>query len=105
MKINEQGTAITVRFFHTLDVLKQKRKIRGLQTFTRAYNLNYWNMSTLKNSPSEHPLRPEWLSYLVTDFGVSAEYLLTGVGPMFADALEKKSDNDSHERLSQNNKT
>ena len=98
MKINELGTSITVRFFHTLDVMKQRRMIRGLQTFTNAYNLNYWNMSTLRKNPSEHPLRAEWLSYLVMDYGVSATYLLTGVGPMFVDYLNKENGSYSPEQ-------
>ena len=89
MKITEQGTAITIRFFRVIDVLIQKRQLRGLKTFTDAYKLNYWNMSTLRKSPAEHPLKPEWLSYLVLDYGVSADFLLTGVGPMFSDALTK----------------
>ena len=83
--VTDEGAAITIRFFHTLDVLRQRRMIRGLQTFTRAYGLNYWNVSTLKKNPYEHFLKPEYLAFLVQDYGVSAEYLLTGVGSMFSD--------------------
>ena len=83
MNVTLEGEVITRRFFHVLDVLKQKRRIRGLQSFTKAYGLNYWNMSTIKNSPHCHALKPEWLAFLVQDYDVSAEYLLTGVGSIF----------------------
>lgn len=74
--------AINKRFFHTLDVLRQMRKIRGLQTFTKEHGLNYWNFTTLKNNPTGF-LHPEYLKWLVEDYDVSAEYLLLGTGCMF----------------------
>lgn len=86
MKISDTGLAINRRFFHVLDVLKQTRKIRGTLTFTRKYNINYWNLSTVKKEPDSHFINVEWLSYLVSDYGVSAEYLLTGIGNIFKDS-------------------
>ena len=87
MIISEHGQAITKRFFDTIDVLRQKRVIRGLQTFTRAHDINYWNIATVKKEPSKHLLKPEWLAYLVYDYNVSADYLLTGRGVMFIDSV------------------
>lgn len=34
--------------------------------------------------------QPAWLTYLVRDFGVSAAWLLTGVGGMFVPGINKK---------------
>ena len=86
LKIAPEGVATTKRFFLALDTLQMQRKIRGLRTFTEKYGINYWNMNTLKAEPERRVLKSECLTFLVRDFGVSAEWLLCGVGPMMKDA-------------------
>jgi len=83
IQISDEGIAITRRFFLAIDVLVGQRRLRGLQTFTRRYNLNYWNVCTLKKEPKHRILKSECLAFIVRDFGISAEWLLTGVGSMF----------------------
>lgn len=80
MNISKEGVEITKRFFEAIEILKEQEKLRGLQTFTRRYGMNYWNMNTLKNAPETHVLKPECLCYLVRDYGVSSVWLLTGKG-------------------------
>jgi hypothetical protein len=43
MKLNIPDCALDIsdRFFKALDVLKEQRKIKGLQTFTKEFGLNY----------------------------------------------------------------
>lgn len=86
MNGQEISYLITKRFFLVLDVLKMQRKIRGLHTFTRRYNLNYWNVSEVRKNPQSHCVKMEWLSFLVSDYNVSAEYLLCGTDKMFKDS-------------------
>lgn len=83
MKISPEGIAITKRFFEALDMLKAQKRIRGLLTFTKAHDINYWNINTVRNQPEVSVLKPEWLVYLIQDYNVSAEWLLTGEGGMF----------------------
>lgn len=83
MKISPEGIAITKRFFEALDMLKAQKRIRGLLTFTKAHDINYWNINTVRNQPEVSVLKTEWLVYLTQDYNVSAEWLLTGKGGMF----------------------
>ena len=82
IKIAPEGVAITKRFFLALETLQMQKKIRGLRTFTERYGLNYWNVNTLKAEPERRLLKTECLTYLVRDYGVSAEWLILGTGPM-----------------------
>lgn len=68
------------RFFEALYLLKEKHIIRGKQTFTRRYGINRWNMNTLEKNLQSDIFQAAWLTYLVRDYGVSAEWLLTGRG-------------------------
>lgn len=83
MNVSQEGIAVTNRFFEAIDMLKAQKKIRGLQTFTRKYNINRWNMNTVKWNPEKSVLKPEWIVYLVRDFGVSADWVLMGKGDVF----------------------
>ena len=83
MKISAEGIAVTKRFFEALDMLKAQKQIRGLLTFTKAYDINYWNINTVRAQPEVSVLKPEWIAYLVRDFGISAEWILLGKGGMF----------------------
>ena len=87
IKISPEGVAITKRFFLAIDTLQMQRKIRGMKTVTDKYGINYWNFSTLRNEPEKRFLKPEWLSFLVRDYDVSAEWLLCGVGKMFRNSV------------------
>lgn len=83
MNISKEGISVTQRFFEVIDALKASKKIRGLQTFTREYNINRWNLCTVKKHPEVSVLKPEWIVYLVRDYGVSSEWILLGKGSMF----------------------
>lgn len=83
LRISEEGIEITHRFFLAIDALRERKIIRGLKTFTDKYDINYWNMTTLKNEPTKRILKVEWLAHLVRDYGLSPSWLLTGSGKMF----------------------
>lgn len=83
MKISQEGIEVTKRFFEAIDMLKAQKVIRGLQTFTREHDINYWNITTVKNQPEVSVLKPEWIVYIVRDFGISADWILLGRGGMF----------------------
>lgn len=71
------------RFFEALQRLKADKKIRGKQTFTNRHGINRWNMNTLEKDPGRDIFQAAWLTYLVQDYGVSPEWLLTGLGDFY----------------------
>lgn len=76
------GIEIIGRFFEAIDELKRRKTIRGLCTFTNRYNINRWNLIKVRDNPGSSTLKPEYISYLVEGYGVSAEWILLGKGNM-----------------------
>jgi hypothetical protein len=79
----EHSQIIVKRFFEALQILKEKKIIRGKQTFTARYGINRWNMLTLEKEPERDIFQVAWLTYLVEDYNVSPTWLLTGKGKFF----------------------
>lgn len=88
MILPQESHDITHRFFEALDALKELKHIRGLKTFSNRYGINTGNFWVVKRNNER--IRPEWLAYLVRDYGVSATWLLLGEGKMFSKKLEQK---------------
>ena len=79
----QDSQAVVRRFFEALDaVVKEKNDLRGRATFCRKYEINRRNLYQLEQDPSRDIFQAAWLTYLVRDYGVSAQWLLTGDGPM-----------------------
>lgn len=81
--VAKEGVEVTKRFFQAIDMLKSQKKIRGLQTFTREYDINRWNMNTVKFNPELYSLKVEYIVFLCRDFNISPEWVLLGRGNMF----------------------
>lgn len=83
MDTTAEETQIIARFFGVLELLKEKRIIRGINTFTERYGINRRNLYKLKQEPSRKLFDTIWLKHLVADYDVSAMWLLTGEGDIF----------------------
>lgn len=78
----EEQNMIVARFFEALAWLKESRQIRGVKTFTDRYGIHRRSLQRLQKNPGTNDFKAAWLTYLVTDFGISADWLLTGEGQM-----------------------
>ena len=78
--ISKEGIEITNRFFEAIEILKSQNKIKGLHTFTTKFNINRRNLQDVRKNPDVKILKPDIISYLVTEYDVSAEWILTGRG-------------------------
>lgn len=75
---------VVARFFSALDKLKDDKAIRGLQTFTKRYELNRRNVQFVRANPTSGMFKAGWLALLVQDYGVAPAWLLTGEGDFYA---------------------
>lgn len=78
-----ESQEIVKRFFSAIQKLKEKKVIRGKQTFTNRYGINRRNFNTCEKEPNRNIFQVAWLTYLVVDYNVSAHWLLTGDGEIF----------------------
>lgn len=74
---------IVGRFFTAIRRLIDDNVIRGVQTFTRRYGINRRNFITLEHEPYRHIFQVCWLAYLVNDYKVSPDWLITGNGSFY----------------------
>jgi len=86
---NFESIAIINRFYEAIDMLIESKNIRGIKTFTDRYNINRWNFNTVRQKPESDMFQLVWISHIVCDFGVSAEWIMTGKGDMFASGPPK----------------
>lgn len=78
----EEQNQIVARFFEALAWLKETRQIRGVKTFTDRYGIHRRSMQRLQKDPGTNDFKAAWLTYLVVDYSINAQWLLTGEGQM-----------------------
>lgn len=83
MSASSTKVEINKRFFKAIEILKYLKIIKGLYTFTKSHNINYWNITTIKNNPEKLSLKVEWIAWLCSDYGISSEWILLGKGNFF----------------------
>lgn len=80
----EASQKVIKRFFEAIYHIKSLGLIRGKQTFTAKFGINRWNFNSLEKDMSRDIFQSAWLTYLVEEYDVSAEWLLTGRGEIMS---------------------
>lgn len=76
------SATVTDRFFEAFDALRALQKTSRNQ-LCRELGVDRRNFQKQLEDHSRHILKPEWLTHIVTTYGVCADWLLTGRGSMF----------------------
>lgn len=77
-----KGESVTDRFFAAYEQLLQLGRTNQ-HRLCRELGADRRNFDKQAADHARRILRPEWLAVLVLQYGVSADWLLTGRGPMF----------------------
>lgn len=75
---------IMERFYSALDAIIESKKIRGVNTYCRLYEIDRRNFIAQRKDLDRGWFQLSWLQPMVREYGVSAKWLLTGIGKMFA---------------------
>ena len=79
----QERIEIVGRFFKAVEWLKETRRIRGLQTFARSSGVDRRSLRRLMAQPEKYSLKVGWVVHLVREYGINADWLLTGDGKMY----------------------
>lgn len=74
---------IMERFYSAMDAIIESKKIRGVNTYCRLYEIDRRNFIAQRKDLDRGWFQVSWLQPMVREYGVSARWLLTGFGRMF----------------------
>lgn len=80
---DDKSIKVIERFYEALDLIVASKKIRGILTFTNALGIDRRNFLAVKKNPKSDAFQVSWLAVLISEYGVSAKWLMTGQGGMF----------------------
>lgn len=91
--IDFESATISARFFEAVDTLKRDGKLSGITEFCNRYELNRRNVMKQKIEPTRQIFKVSWLVYLFRDYGVSGDWLLSGMGDFYRISDQKRAKN------------
>lgn len=71
------------RFYEALEVIISRRAVGGIQPYCELYGIDKRNLYAQRKNPDVAHFHFDWILPMVTTYGISATWLLTGEGDMF----------------------
>ena len=90
MKKDIISPQISQRLFFAIEQLTEAGQLNGVPEFSSRYGIGLRLAYMQRQEPDRRILRPAWLTYIVRDYGISAEWLLLGEGNMFRSKDKKQ---------------
>jgi hypothetical protein len=82
--MNTPGSQLIMeRFYSALDAIIAMQRIKGVATYCRLYDIDRRNFIAQRKDLNRGWFQLSWLQPMVKEYGISAEWLLTGHGRMF----------------------
>jgi len=86
----KETVEIMARFFNAVDALILQSRIRGIKTYCDKAGINRRHYYAQKTLLSRGYFEMSWMLPLMSEFGVSSNWLLFGKGNMFSVKVEQK---------------
>jgi hypothetical protein len=80
---SKEEIEIIGRFYEVLDYLLETKKVKSYYDFAIKYDIPRNSLTVLKAEPTRNLFRARWVTILLRDFNVSADYIFLGEGDMF----------------------
>ena len=80
--IPNESIEISKRFFDAIEFLISRKEIRGLKTIADSWGIDRSTLSTMRNHPESKRVKVEYIQFLNRDYGISANWIITGKGDM-----------------------
>lgn len=71
------------RFYEALETLIDRRAVGGIQPYCDMYGIDKRNLYAQRKNPDVAHFHFDWIVPMVTSYGISSTWLLTGEGDMF----------------------
>lgn len=82
MDQNDIRMEIIERFYLAFDAVLEMQKFRGVQTYCTMYGIDKRNFYAQRKDLNRGWFKVSWMQPLVKEYGVNADWLITGRGKM-----------------------
>lgn len=79
---NQKTLDVIDRFFIAFDTLLEEKTLRGFQTYCRLYGIDKRHLYAQKMDHGRGYFEVYWLMPMITEYGISSDWLLFGKGQM-----------------------